>query len=303
MGHVGYRTGQFSDPNRRAWEGETARPLAWSAWFPTSSPGANAKHAMNPVFQLGPVIADADLSDDEKFSVVLLSHGTGGSPESLGWLARSLAERGYLVIGAHHHGNTGREPYRAEGFLCWWERATDLSELLTHHAQSGPFAGRLDLSRVHAIGFSLGGYAALALAGATTSVDLYLVWAELAGVSDDLPREFPNLGAHVRRLLETSPVFRDAWARQGDSFADPRIRSIITMAAAPAVRGFHPETVSSITLSVTLITGEADTEAPSKDCSDWLLQQNPGFTRFSVGEHVGHYTFLGHPAGPVDAAQ
>jgi len=31
------------------------------------------------------------------------------------------------------------------------------------------------------------------------------------------------------------------------------------------------------------------------------MQNNPDFRRSSVGRNVGHYTFLGFPAGPVSA--
>lgn len=63
---------------------------------------------------------DAALDDQTScFPVVLLSHGTGGTAASLGWLAHGLAAAGYVVLGVDHHGNTASEPYRAEGFLSW----------------------------------------------------------------------------------------------------------------------------------------------------------------------------------------
>ena len=46
------------------------------------------------------------------------------------WLGRRLAQRGFIALAVNHHGNTGLEVYRAEGFLCLWERARDLSALL-----------------------------------------------------------------------------------------------------------------------------------------------------------------------------
>jgi hypothetical protein len=47
----------------------------------------------------------------------ILSYGTGGSAEGMGWLGQRLACLGYICIGVNHHGNTAIEPYRAEG-LC-----------------------------------------------------------------------------------------------------------------------------------------------------------------------------------------
>jgi predicted dienelactone hydrolase len=82
------------------------------------------------------------------------------------WLARSPACAGYVVIVANHHGNAGLEPYRAEGYLCWWERETDMTTLLLSLANTGFFADRLNLDQVSAVGFSLGEFAVLAASGA-----------------------------------------------------------------------------------------------------------------------------------------
>lgn len=293
---VGYRTGLADDGARPGWQDDGPRPLAWSAWYPCSDDAA-AVPPPERFFDLGDVRVDATMAEGGPLPIVLLSHGTGGSPEGTGWLARSLAQAGHLVIGAHHHGNTAREPWRPEGFLCWWERAADLSALLTILSERGPFAGRGDLDRVSAVGFSLGAHTVLALAGARTSMKRYLGWASdfpnLRG-----PREMPDLASHIPSLMQASAPFRSSWARQSDSFRDERVRAAIAIAPPPPVRGFDPATVAAIGTPVTLITGEADTEAPSRDCADWLMQRNSRFRRVSVGGRVGHYTFLGFP-GPA----
>lgn len=296
MLHVGYCTGIYQDPHRLAWDGKSRRPLAWSAWYPTTGRGSG--DVPDQIFELGTLAVDAEPGEGPH-PVVLMSHGTGGSPESLGWLARVLAQAGYLVIGAHHHGNTGREPYLPEGFLCWWERGADLSELLTHLSASGPFAGRLDLTRVHALGFSLGAYTVLSLAGARTSIERYKAWAGQSRFATG-PREFPDAAQQVT----PTEAFKLSWARRGDDFTDGRIRSCLAIAPPPPVRAFDPETLNAITQSVVLITGEADTEAPSAECAAWLAKTNPAFQWKSAGAHVGHYTFLGLPMGkvPEDAA-
>lgn len=299
MHQVGYTTGVYQDATRTSWNGDGPRPVLWSAWYPVQSSARQMQHHDNRFFQMGDVHVDGKLALGQTFPVVMMSHGTGGSPESLGWLASKLAAQGNIVIGPHHHGNTGSEPYLPEGFLCWWERATDISALLSALSKAGPFADRLDLSRVSAVGYSLGGYAVLALAGAKTSITQYMRWLHAKGVRIVGPREFPDLADHIPRLLETSEPFRLSWQRQSDDFADPRIRSVIAIAPPPPVRGFDSETVNSIRIPVTLVTGEADTEASSNECAGWLLTTNPRFRWVSAGESVGHYTFVGFPTGSV----
>ncbi len=299
MHHVGYKTGLIEDETRSHWTDDAPRPIKWSAWYPADGPG---RSLASTYFDLGPVTGNAKFSSDGPFPVVLMSHGTGGAPEGQGWLAARLAEAGYVALAPHHHGNTGSEPYLAQGFMAWWERATDMSVLLTTLSETRPFAGRLDMEHVHATGFSLGGYTVLALAGARTSIDLLLDWAIEAGIDMRGPREFPDAADEIPRLLEVSDTFRDSWERQGADFTDPRIRSVVAMAPAPPVRGFIPATVTAIQTPVTLITGEADTEAPSVHYADWLEALNPNFSRFSLGDKVGHYCFLGQPANPSAAS-
>lgn len=301
MFRVGYTSGLLTDASRRDWDNLAPRPLAWSAWYPTrtTSNGDDRNGEAPAFFDLENVSINGELLEGGQYPVVLTSHGTGGSPESMGWLARRLAERGNVVIGAHHHGNTAREVYRPEGFLCWWERALDISSLLSQLDSQRFFANRLNLDRVSCLGFSLGGYTALALAGARGSMDNYVAWSLESGNASRGPREFPNVADLVPSRLENSEVFRASWARHTGSFLDRRIRSVIAIAPAPPVRAFDAATVRSIRIPVTLITGEADVEAPSSECADWLMRANPGFRRVSVGEHVGHYTFLGFPAGAI----
>jgi len=97
---------------------------------------------------------------------VLLSHGTGGSAVQMAWLGMELARHGYIAVAVNHPGNNATEPYTAEGFALWWERATDLSEVLDGMLADATFGARIDARRVGAAGFSMGGYTVLELAGA-----------------------------------------------------------------------------------------------------------------------------------------
>ena len=209
---VGFRQGELKDHRRRNWSGDGPRPINWSAWYPAADEAVEATMlvpAATPMFIMGAVAQEATTNDSRaEYPVVLLSHGTGGSASSLGWLARRMAAEGFIVVGVDHHGNTASEPYRAEGFLCWWERPRDLAQALNALAETGPFAGRLDLDRVSAAGFSLGGYAVLSLAGAITDMKLFFQWSAGQRLGNG-PREFPRLSDHITPLLRTSSIFRE----------------------------------------------------------------------------------------------
>lgn len=292
---AGYTTGHFLDPNRPAWRLNAPRPLAWSAWYPADAQDTVelSDGVDDAWFTSGQIAPNARLSEERpQWPTVLLSHGTGGSADGMGWLGRRLAERGFIALGVSHHGNTSIEPYLPEGFACWWERAGDLSVLLDLSIADGPFAGRIDLNRVFAAGFSLGGYTVLCLAGALTDRDLFETWRRTEAPEMDGPREFLDLEGRIKALEKNSETFRGSVARHGQSWRDQRIRAVMAYAPAPTVRAFEPRSVAAIDIPVALMTGASDTETPFDACTRWLEKQNPAFTVTRLDEPVGHYVFL-----------
>ncbi|WP_306117262.1 MULTISPECIES: hypothetical protein [unclassified Roseitalea] len=292
---AGYSTGFCLDPDRPAWRTNDPRPLVWSAWYPADAQDTVelSDGVDDAWFKSGPIAPNARLSEKRaQWPTVLLSHGTGGSADGMGWLGRRLAERGFIAWGVSHHGNTSIEPYLPEGFACWWERARDLSVLLDLLTADGPFAGRIDTDSVFASGFSLGGYAVLCLAGALTDLDLFEAWRQTEAPEMGGPREFPDLADRLKRLEQSSETFRRSVARHGQSWRDHRIRAVVAYAPAPTVRAFEPQSVASIDIPVALMTGAADAEAPFEACTRWLEKQNPSFAVSRLDEPVGHYVFL-----------
>jgi predicted dienelactone hydrolase len=296
MFRVGFTKGKIEDRSRSHWAGDGARPLAWSAWYPTEDT-AEQRAVFSEEPTQSPFLADEAIdgarlvSREETYPVVLLSHGTGGTAAGLSWLAHRLAKAGFVVIGVDHHGNTAAEPYRPEGFLCWWERARDLTVLLDHHTAAGQFAGRLDPHRIFAAGFSLGGYTILSLLGAITDITLFLDWARDKPWGNG-PREFPDLGEQVAPLLDVSAVFRGSWNRQSLSYKDPRIKAALLCAPAPTVRGLTVESLGEIAVPVAITAVGADIEAPSQLCAEWVHEHLPNSSMDLLDPMAGHYAFL-----------
>lgn len=245
-----------------------------------------------PLFVMGQTAHRAPMEPGVKtWPVVLISHGTGGSAAGMGWLGCRLAGRGYVGIAVDHHGNTAGEPYLPEGFLCWWERARDLTLALDRLSRDGPLAGRLDETRAFAAGFSLGGYTALALAGAITDMRLFESWMKQQPGPVG-PREFPDIADHIERLLATSPEFRRSQARQGESYLDDRVKAVFACAPAPPVRAFTEASLKGIEIPVGMIVGAGDVETPHEHCAAWLERLLADSRLTLLGPEVGHYVFL-----------
>jgi predicted dienelactone hydrolase len=254
-------------------ESSAARIPIGKSWFRRESVAVDA-----PVARSGDAVP-----------LVLLSHGTGATAEAMEWLGFRLAQRGFVALAVNHHGHTGSEPYRAEGFVCMWERANDLTAILDDASWRGKIGVETD-ERVFTAGFSAGAYTALLLAGARVSFSQFEpdnpVKSPIRG-----PREFPNLANELPKLYE-NPVFRTSWDRRRADFSDGRIRAALAIAPGRSVLGFSQDSLRAIDKPVQLIGGDEDTVAPPGECCDWLSQNIPRCRFEFLHGGVGHYTFL-----------
>lgn len=299
---VGFKTGICVDPHRLNWDGTAARPLAWTAWYPADESWVAHVPLKKSWFRKEPVAFNAPPARSNQVPpLVVLSHGTGATGEALEWLGFRLAQHGFVALAVNHHGHTGSEPYRAEGFLCMWERAVDLSAILDEPSWRSSLGVETD-EQIFAAGFSAGAYTALLLAGARVAFSQFEPGnPEKSPIRG--PREFPNLVDELPRLYE-NPVFRMSWDRRRSDFSDPRIRAVFAIAPGRSVLGFSPESLQAINRPVYLIGGDGDNVAPPKQCCEWLSQNIPRCNFEVLGGGVGHYTFLpegsaiGHEAAP-----
>lgn len=87
----GYRNGVLEDVQRQNWQGSGFRPLVWSAWYPVAKEleDLTTQRTTLEMFEAGRLNVGLPPSSERCWPVILLSHGTGGSPESLGWLTVS----------------------------------------------------------------------------------------------------------------------------------------------------------------------------------------------------------------------
>ena len=175
---VGMTRLTFEDPSRMNWDGTAPRPLMTQVWYPAAESSEMTEFvipAERPVFTGGFAARDAALAAaEEKHPLVIMSHGTGGSAFQMMWLGRALAANGYIAAAVDHHGNTAaEEEFDPRGFRLPWERAVDLSEVISLLLEDETFGPAIDEARIAAVGFSLGGYTVTALAGGATDLEKF----------------------------------------------------------------------------------------------------------------------------------
>jgi predicted dienelactone hydrolase len=267
--------------------------MIWTAWYPASDNAAEGELSTDNRpknwFSIGPAAQDAPISTArQRYPVVLLSHGTGGATLNLEWLARDLARRGFIAVGIDHHGNTSMQSYRAEGFLCWWERARDLTLLLDHMATEPEFAGRINTDRVFVAGYSLGGCTAAALLGAISENSRFQASPGNTDFARGV-REFPNLADRIPELVESSSIFRDSWSRMSDCYRDSRFKAALLMAPGRSVLGFNEASLKAIDTPVHIVVGGSDFVLPA---ARWL-DERLSTSRFDLlVAEAGHHVFL-----------
>ncbi len=294
--HVGEIMRVVHPAAARDWRGAQTEALITRIWFPVAAASPEQPHEIGapgvPLFRGHGIAGDAPLSDArEKYPLLLLSHGTGGSADSLDWLASAFAARGYIVAGVNHPGNNAIEPTTREGFMLWWERATDVSEVLDNLLADPTLGARIDKDRIGAVGFSLGGYTVLELAGARTRQQRFLDFcASPAADAICKPPEMARLKGPAPTLATLSPQTRASMAHSGDSYRDPRIRAVF--AIAPALgEAFDATSFAEVSIPVMLVAGKLDPIAPV-DTNILRIASLMPRAKVNMVPDAAHYTFL-----------
>lgn len=155
------------------------RPLEASIWYPAGSETYPVPIGANPAFagtmvQVGPAIAAGP------HPLVILSHGSGGNIENLGWLAEGLVARGAIVAGVNHPGATSGDssPRQLPHVI---DRAQDLAILIATLATDPAFGPAIDPEEITAVGFLLGGATVLAAGGARLDRAAYGTYCDRLG--------------------------------------------------------------------------------------------------------------------------
>jgi predicted dienelactone hydrolase len=156
-----------------------ARLMEAAVWYPAGTTTYTVPIGANPAFlgtmvQVGPAIAEG------QHPLVILSHGSGGNIENLGWLAEGLVAKGAIVAGLNHPGATsGDSSPRALPLVI--DRTQDLAALLAMLTDDPTFGPAIDPSQVTVLGFSLGGATALAAGGARFDPPAFATYCDRYG--------------------------------------------------------------------------------------------------------------------------
>lgn len=293
---VGVTSRVFHPKAQRNWRGAEHKELRVTVWYPAAENAVETQQVIGPpdapLFLAGKAQEHAAFAPAlERWPLILLSHGSGGSAMQMAWLGTALARAGFIAVAVNHPGNNALEPYTAEGFMLWWERATDLSEVLDGMLADPEFGPKIDADRVGAAGFSIGGYTVLALGGARTDISVIIDLCEKQPNATlcHVP-EMKDMGTPEQMLATARRTSGVSLARSNESYRDPRVHAIFAIAPAMGMT-LTPDSLHAMRVPVEIVVGSADPFATPKDNADYIRAHIRG-ARETVLPNVAHYTFL-----------
>lgn len=206
--------------------------------------------------------------------LVIVSHGSGGTPWVHADLARTLVEAGFVVALPEHRGDNFKDP-STPGPESWKRRPAEVSRTIDAVARDPRLAPLLQLDKVGVYGMSAGGHTALTLAGGRWSPALFAQHCE-AHIDEDFPfcvglatRLRGNFLDGVKKMVALSVIrnrFEDAALY---TFADPRIAAIV--AGVPAAADFDLSSLATPRVPLGLVTAGQDKWLAPRFHSDAVL--------------------------------
>ncbi|MAO40331.1 MAG: dienelactone hydrolase [Pseudohongiella sp.] len=188
----------------------------------------------------GRAIRDAAPAADQRFPLVIMSHGYPGNRYLLSHLGENLASKGYVVASIDHPDSTYEDQQNFSSTL--YNRAPDqrfvLDAIASGQGEAAFISASTDADNTALIGYSMGGYGVLNNLGAGYSD---------AGVG--------FIGAPPNRLLHELAASNPEFASQ----RDPRIKAGIPIAPWGMNMGFwEAEGLKGLSGPVLFVAGDAD---------------------------------------------
>jgi predicted dienelactone hydrolase len=268
-----------------------------TVYYPTAGEGQRV--------QRGPFTLQLDLQGPPvrgNGRLVVISHGSGGSPWTYTDLARSLVDDGFIVALPRHSGDNYTDP-SSPGPDSWKLRPAEVSRAIDTVARDPRLAPLLALDKVGMYGMSAGGHTALSLAGGRWSPAQFVRHCE-AHLADDfqtcvglITRLTGGMFDGLKKSVALNVIrlkFRDAaW----QVHTDPRIRAVV--AGVPLAADFDMDSLAAPAVPLGLVTARQDKWLIPRFHSERVLQACKACELVAELPTGGHGALLSPPP-PAD---
>ena len=267
-------------------------------WYPAAENAVETQQVIGPpdapLLLAGKAAEHAAMAPAlEKWPLIVLSHGTGGSAMQMAWLGTALARAGYHCGGGESSGQQCAGAVYGGGLRAVVGARDGPERGAGRHAGgSGVWTEDRCGSRVGAAGFSIGGYTVLALGGARTDISVIV---DLCKQQPDTPvchvPEMKDMGTPEQMLAAVRKTSGVSLARSNESYQ----RSTRACDLCDCAGGGDDADAATVCIRcdvpVQIVVGSADPIATPKDNADYIRAHIRG-AKETVLPNVAHYTFL-----------
>lgn len=241
-----------------------------TVFYPSSSPSAPVRRGP---FTLDVAEKGAPVRGNGR--LVVISHGSGGTPTVYADLARVLVDAGFVVAAPEHRGDNALDP-GTPGPESWKLRPAEVSRAIDAVAMHPRFGALVNTDSVGVYGMSAGGHTVLTLAGGQWSPAGFSRYCE-THIADDFPfcvglaaqlngNWFDGVKKFVARMVIGAKFDHDAGPY---TYSDPRIVAVV--AGVPAAADFDMASLATPRIPVGLVTAAQDKWLAPRYHSDAVL--------------------------------
>lgn len=251
---------------------DTGRPSKINIWYPQGEcPGNTARLCL----------ADAAVTS----KVVLFSHGSMGSADNYSWLGEGLATAGFVVVGVNHYGESriyGESTQNPRSSALIWQRAQDISALLTRLAAEKLFQRDVDWSNVVAMGHSAGGQTTALLAGARFDLRRVAPYCDSSDAKADLSCNYSRNSASAPAQFV---------ALFNASYQDTRVKKIVLLDPAQG-SALQQDSLGGIALPSLIVGATHNDFLPWENHGQRYAAGIPNAQTIPLSGQEGHFIFL-----------
>jgi predicted dienelactone hydrolase len=277
---IGAALGRLPNENRK---------LSVRFWYPAASQSQGVQASYRFVFKRpgkpdfdivtpGRAREGATAITGQRFPFVLISHGYRGWASNYSQLAETLASKGYVVAAIDHNDANfdSTLSFQLSFGNVILDRAQDQRDVLARivaqatSASNGPLSV-VDGGQIGVIGYSMGGFGALATAGAPY---------------DPSSRTISQMPASAQRILS-----------QPRPATDVPIKALVAMApwgAQPENRSWNSEGIAQIKVPTLLISGDHDDVVNYREGVRWLFDNLKGSERYLLVYQNARHNIAGN---------
>ena len=209
--------------------------------------------------------------------LVVISHGSGGSQFGHSDTALALAQQGYIVAAPLHPHDNFQDHRGAISWEVLTGRPRTVSAVIDYLFAAKTSGLQIDQAQVSMIGFSNGGYTALALVGAQPAMRHMNTHCRTYPQDSFCVRYNPN----GQNPVSDKPM---------TGLTDRRIKSAVIM--APATAPFADDAFQAVTVPIRLYRAEHDEVLTEPWHAARVRKLLPVPPSYSTVMNAGHYAFL-----------